>query len=569
MRQLWTETGRLAVITNKADNWEMRTILNGYEDIINKSRPVNNRHKRMSNYERAAQFSPFAALTGLGAAISETARLTDEKVEQDEEQLNILNNKFAILRTNIASQPVVTITYFVQDLRKAGGKYVTISGVIKKIDDYQKIIVMQNNIIISIDDIADIKSDIFNMGLYRIYFEVKIMKQRVPFYYNEFGCITSECKDNCCIGGWEIDIDDETYERYNNMTGELKSRILDSITQNEDEEYCFKLCDGKCPMLDDNGLCEIHKNLGEDYLGVVCKQFPRYSEYYGTIKESGIGLACEEAARIILSENRPFSMETAACDEQYEPSSEYDSSFALQIFAAREAVFKILAEESLSIHEKLIVILDMGSKIQQCINTDEYDNIKSVVNDYLKEGIAHTLDETRNLSDSGQFEDISLQQGIRQILYPYEEMEVLNPEWEVILKDIIDSLFEQMSDEEYNILNEEFGTYMVSRAYEYRQLLEYLVFRYFAKSIYDYDFLGKCQMLVTNFFVIRQMDIIRWLDNHREYSFKDRMDVVHIFSRQVEYSEDNIENLYEDFIFDDIFKTDSLIAILWIDSENI
>lgn len=116
----------------------------------------------MSNYERAAQFSPFAALTGLGAAISETARLTDEKIEQDEEQLNILNNKFAILRANIASQPVVTITYFVKDLRKDGGEYVTISGVIKKIDDYQKIIVMQDNIIISIDDIADIKSDIFN-----------------------------------------------------------------------------------------------------------------------------------------------------------------------------------------------------------------------------------------------------------------------------------------------------------------------------------------------------------------------------------------------------------------------
>lgn len=52
------------------------------------------------------------------------------------------------------------------------------------------------------------------------------MKQRVPFYYNEFGCITSKCKDNCCIGGWEIDIDDETYERYNNMTGELKAGFL-------------------------------------------------------------------------------------------------------------------------------------------------------------------------------------------------------------------------------------------------------------------------------------------------------------------------------------------------------
>ena len=133
-----------------------------YGDILNLPHHQSKVHPQMSIYDRAAQFSPFAALTGLGAAISETARLTDEKVEQDEEQLNILNNKFAILRTNIASQPVVTITYFVQDLRKAGGKYVTISGVIKKIDDYQKIIVMQNNIIISIDDIADIKSDIFN-----------------------------------------------------------------------------------------------------------------------------------------------------------------------------------------------------------------------------------------------------------------------------------------------------------------------------------------------------------------------------------------------------------------------
>lgn len=99
------------------------------------------------------------------------------------------------------------------------------------------------------------------------------MKQRVPFYYNEFGCITSKCKDNCCIGGWEIDIDDETYERYNNMTGELKHKILDSITQNEDEEYCFKLCDGKCPMLDDNGLCEIHKILEKIILVLYVSSF--------------------------------------------------------------------------------------------------------------------------------------------------------------------------------------------------------------------------------------------------------------------------------------------------------
>ena len=133
-----------------------------YTDIIDLPHHTSNKHPRMSAIARAAQFSPFAALTDYDAEIKETARLTDEKIEQDEEQLNILNNKFAILRANIASQPVVTITYFVKDLRKDGGEYVTISGVIKKIDDYQKIIVMQDNIIIGIDDIADIKSDIFN-----------------------------------------------------------------------------------------------------------------------------------------------------------------------------------------------------------------------------------------------------------------------------------------------------------------------------------------------------------------------------------------------------------------------
>ena len=137
-----------------------------------------------------------------------------------------------------------------------------------------------------------------------------------------------------------------------------------------------------------------------------------------------------------------------------------------------------------------------------------------------------------------------------------------------------------MDKDEYTALSEEFSTYISSREYEYRQLLEYYVFRYFAKSIYDYDVLGKCQMLVTNFFMIKQMDMLKWLDNHRNYSFDDRMDIVHIFSsdfqnkikglisRQVEYSEENIENLYEDFIFDDVFNPDSLKAILWLDSDS-
>ena len=394
------------------------------------------------------------------------------------------------------------------------------------------------------------------------------MKLRVPDYYDEFQCIADKCSDNCCIGGWEIDIDEDTYERYQQMSGETGEKLRSSIIQTEDGDYCFRLIDGRCPMLTKEGLCVVHKELGEKYLGVVCSQFPRYSEYYGTIKESGIGMACEEAARIMLCKNRKFTLNISPLEEEYEQDSEYDSEYAAKIFNVREVVFKILCKEDLSVNEKLIVILSLGNEVQKIINDGDYDTIKDITAEYTKEYGVDILEDTRSMFDNGEFDNISLHDSIRQILVPYEEMEILNDTWESMLKDVIYSLFEQMDKDEYTALSEEFSTYISSREYEYRQLLEYYVFRYFAKSIYDYDVLGKCQMLVTNFFMIKQMDMLKWLDNHRNYSFDDRMDIVHIFSRQGEYSEENIENLYEDFIFDDVFNPDSLKAILWLDGDS-
>ena len=157
MRQLWTETGRLAVITNKADNWEMRNIVNGYEDIINKSRPVNNRHKRMSNYERAAQFSPFAALTGHEAAIKETARLTEEQVELDEDKQEELNEKLQTLIAYATEHPTVSVTYFKPDDKKTGGEYVTATGIFQKFRDYERTIVLEDGTDIECDRIVEIR----------------------------------------------------------------------------------------------------------------------------------------------------------------------------------------------------------------------------------------------------------------------------------------------------------------------------------------------------------------------------------------------------------------------------
>ena len=252
------------------------------------------------------------------------------------------------------------------------------------------------------------------------------MKLRVPDYYDEFQCIADKCSDNCCIGGWEIDIDEDTYERYQQMSGETGEKLRSSIIQTEDGDYCFRLIDGRCPMLTEEGLCVVHKELGEKYLGVVCSQFPRYSEYYGTIKESGIGMACEEAARIMLCKNRKFTLNISPLEEKYEQDSEYDSEYAAKIFNVREVVFKILCKEDLSVNEKLIVILSLGNEVQKIINDGDYDTIKDITAEYTKEYGVDILEDTRSMFDNGEFDNISLHDSIRQILVPYEEQEIHN-----------------------------------------------------------------------------------------------------------------------------------------------
>lgn len=132
-----------------------------YEDIINLPHHVSTKRPQMSMLDRAAQFAPFAALTGYDAAIKETGRLTDEKIEMDEESLNMLNMKFQMLVDALDDEHEVTFTYFKPDKTKAGGAYITVTGSVKKIDDFERIITMLDGTKIPMDDVYSIESDIF------------------------------------------------------------------------------------------------------------------------------------------------------------------------------------------------------------------------------------------------------------------------------------------------------------------------------------------------------------------------------------------------------------------------
>lgn len=132
-----------------------------YEQIIHQKHHVSRSHPQMARIDRAAQFAPFAALTGYEAAVEESARLTDEKIELEEDALAILNMRLQILQENESRHPKITVTYFLPDKKKSGGAYVTEAGQLKRIDEAEQMLLLTDSRRIAIFDIYSIESDLF------------------------------------------------------------------------------------------------------------------------------------------------------------------------------------------------------------------------------------------------------------------------------------------------------------------------------------------------------------------------------------------------------------------------
>ncbi len=129
-----------------------------YDDILHLPRPQSKKHTPMPMEDRAAQFLPFAALTGYEAAVSETARLTEDRIELDPQEAERLGARLAVLVKRQQEQPELSLLYYVPDARKAGGAYVTVSGRIRKITDFPRCIYLTDGSRIPIEDIVAVES---------------------------------------------------------------------------------------------------------------------------------------------------------------------------------------------------------------------------------------------------------------------------------------------------------------------------------------------------------------------------------------------------------------------------
>ena len=132
-----------------------------YDDIIDLPHHISATRPRMAMIDRAAQFSPFAALTGYDAAIKETGRLTDERIELSEESRAALDRKQQFLMEHISDHPEISVTYFVHDERKSGGAYVTVTGQVKRVDEYERQLILVDGTRIPLDEILELESALF------------------------------------------------------------------------------------------------------------------------------------------------------------------------------------------------------------------------------------------------------------------------------------------------------------------------------------------------------------------------------------------------------------------------
>lgn len=383
------------------------------------------------------------------------------------------------------------------------------------------------------------------------------MKIRVPKYFNEFKCIADKCEDTCCAG-WEVVIDEDAYEAYQQVKGSFGNRLRNEII-NDGEDNIFVLKNNNCPFLNGNKLCEIYSELGEDYLCYTCQQFPRYTEEFGNLREIGISLSCPEAARIILGNAEKVEFEVTENDEFILSDNEIDGRLYMELMQCRQIIFKLLQNRNLELKARSILVLAFMEEVQQKIDNDEVGAIKFIKEKYLDEDFICEASEGLN-----QFKE-KLEKRNERICEYFNELKNLkhiNNEDPLKVGRALKYFDSKESSKElYLSKYEEFYKYYDHKMFKFENILVYFVFRYFMKAVYDRDALGKIQVAIFSYLMIKELSIIAWIEKG-ELKDEEIADISHMYSKDVEHLVENIDTLEEVFYAKDMFSVMNMITIL-------
>lgn len=304
-----------------------------------------------------------------------------------------------------------------------------------------------------------------------------------PDYYKDFACIGSACRHNCCIG-WEIDIDRDTFEKYMAQDGKLGERLKNHTSDTPVPHF---ICgeDGRCPFLNGNNLCDIIIGLGDKSLCRICDAHPRFINEIGDRREHGLGMCCEEVARLILGKREKTRFISDGNDEGDE------------ITILRDELIGIFEDRSLSVDERC----DLSLKACSISLPD------------------------RPMAQWAEY---------------YLTLERLDGAWESVLESIRRPVPPSVEDS--------FRLHMKNRECEWEQLLVYLIWRHAVTAADKEDVSYRCAFAVLSYKLLYE-GALRIFAETGAFTFEDMTELCRAYSAEVEYSLDNTDAVLDELYF--------------------
>lgn len=321
-----------------------------------------------------------------------------------------------------------------------------------------------------------------------------------PKFYRDFKCIADRCTDSCCIG-WEIDIDSATYDKYRLMPENFQKNIAvcDGVAH-------FVLTeDERCPFLQKDGLCKIILEHSEDMLCDICREHPRFYEWYGNYKDAGVGLCCEEAVRLTLESEKPLEYETVETQEISDDDTSED--ICKSVFELRKSLFSIINDSSLTLFDR----------IERCFSKIGVKDVAAPCS--ADEFLAECVEIAKEMS-------------------PFDEL------WEKYILSLEALSFQEVKERINKALSE--------NQIRYEKSLSYFVFRHFIKACFDGDLLAHFKLAVIMLIFEMLIDCV-----NDDLLFNTRY-----LSKQVEYSEENIDLLTDECCFNALISENNILTFL-------
>lgn len=388
------------------------------------------------------------------------------------------------------------------------------------------------------------------------------MRVLKPFYYDDFKCIADKCIDNCCHIQWTITIDEKTYKKYRKLKGPWGKKINNNITRiRKNNSYLnygkIKLKDCGCSLLDEEGFCTIHAQLGEKYLSNTCRMYPRNIIKYNDIYERNLTMSCPEVARYFVKHQGDFYFnmneeELLDLDKDYIINKNYDENLYNLLWNARGLAIEIVQFKKIDIWKRIVFVKSLCDKVQKIIDKNDYENYEKVLKNFRREIVnvdtINSLDKITIVPNiKMQFTKAILQLRNNIVIKNEKYLNLIDEYNELEKKNNADILMTKIENEFNEILNE-YNNIM-------ENLLVYLIYKYFMKALYTKNLEKEVSNVIISYAVIKMLLLARWYKNNKILNEEDFVEVFYVFSRVIEHNNgflDILQNNIKDAGYDSV-----------------